>query len=316
MAQSTARVLAVLELLQAHGQISGAELARRLEVNGRTLRRYIATLEAIGIPITAERGRSGGYSLITGFKLPPMMFTEDEALAVSLGLEAARSLGLAQAAPAVAGAQAKLERVMPPNLRQRVRAISETTTMELAAAGTVANSTTLAQLTSAAQAKRRVRLVYRAGNDEQSEREFDPYGLIYRTGHWYVTGFCHLRRDLRSFRVDRIHQVHGLDSLFERPTDFDAAAYLSTSIASIPRAMKFKVFLHTDLATAMSEIHSSLGMLEAVDGGVMLHASAEGPNWFARRLSSLPFEIDILEPEELRVALRAHAAALLARISN
>ena len=113
MYHPTTRVLAVLELLQTHGRMSGAELSRRL---GSMAARCAATsrmLEEIGMPITAERGRYGAYALVAGFKLPPMMFTDDEALALSLGLLAARGLGLAEAQPAVASAQAKLERVMP-----------------------------------------------------------------------------------------------------------------------------------------------------------------------------------------------------------
>jgi predicted DNA-binding transcriptional regulator YafY len=118
MARPTTRVLAVLELLQAHGRMSGAELARRLAVDRRTVRRYIAALEELGIPVTAERGSAGGYMLVAGFKLPPMTFTDDEALALSVGLLAARGLGLAAAAPAVASVQAKLERVMPAGLKR------------------------------------------------------------------------------------------------------------------------------------------------------------------------------------------------------
>src|SRR5258708_19197010 len=125
MPRPTTRVLAVLELLQTHGRMSGAELARRIEVDGRTVRRYISMLEELGIPITAERGRDGAYMLVAGFKLPPMMFTDDEALALSVGLLAARGLGLADAAPAVASAQAKLERVMPASLKRRGRAGGE-----------------------------------------------------------------------------------------------------------------------------------------------------------------------------------------------
>src|SRR5467141_2776140 len=116
MPRPTTRVLAVLEMLQTHGRMSGAELARRIEVDGRTVRRYIAILEELGIPITAERGRDGAYMLVAGFKLPPMMFTDDEALALSVGLLAARGLGLAEAAPAVSSAMAKLERVTPVGL--------------------------------------------------------------------------------------------------------------------------------------------------------------------------------------------------------
>src|SRR6476469_1942186 len=130
MHHPTTRVLALLELLQTHGRLSGAELALRLGVDRRTLRRYVGKLEDIGIPITAERGRAGGYALMPGFKLPPMMCTEDETLALSLGLLAARGLGLAEAAPAVASAQAKLERIMPDRLRHRVRAVDETVKLE------------------------------------------------------------------------------------------------------------------------------------------------------------------------------------------
>src|ERR1700709_2260615 len=104
------RVLAVRELLQKHGRVSGAELARKLEVDRRTVRRYISMLEELGIPITAEQGRDGGYRLVAGFKLPPMMFTDDEALALAVGLLAARGLGLAGAAPAVASGPGKRRR--------------------------------------------------------------------------------------------------------------------------------------------------------------------------------------------------------------
>ena len=100
MGSPTNRILAVLELLQAHGQLSGAEIARRLGVDRRTVRRYIVALEEMGIPVTAERGAGGGYALVAGFKLPPMLFTDDEALALSLGLLAASALGLGETAAA------------------------------------------------------------------------------------------------------------------------------------------------------------------------------------------------------------------------
>src|SRR5215217_1175316 len=125
MYHPTTRVLTVLELLQAHESISGPNLAARLEVNIRTVRHYITLLQDLGIPIEAERGRQGGYRLRPGFKLPPLMLTEDEALAVTLGLLAARRLGLAAAAPAVEGALAKLERVLPAAVGERVRTVQE-----------------------------------------------------------------------------------------------------------------------------------------------------------------------------------------------
>lgn len=161
----------MLELLQAHGQVSGAELAARLEVDERSVRRYIATLEEMGIPVMAERGRAGGYALAAGFKLPPLMFSEDEALALSVDLLAARSLGLERAAPAIAGAQAKLERSMPAKLRRRVRAIDETVQLDLRRAGTATGHAALAALSAAARAGRRVRLDYVDAAGKPSERD-------------------------------------------------------------------------------------------------------------------------------------------------
>src|SRR5512132_1398513 len=130
MYHPTTRVLAVLALLQAHGRMSGSELAARLEVNIRTLRRYIIMLQDLGIPIEAVRGRNGAYMLSAGFKLPPIMFTNEEALALTVGLISARHLNLADTNHAIESAFAKLERVMPLDLKSRVRALTETITLD------------------------------------------------------------------------------------------------------------------------------------------------------------------------------------------
>src|SRR2546430_539200 len=130
MYQPTTRLLTVLELLQARPSLSGAELARRLEVDGRTVRRYVMMLQDVGIPVEATHGRNGGYRLRPGFKLPPLLFTEEEALAVTLGLLAAHKLGLAVAAPAVEGALAKGGRALPTAFRGRVHAADETPVFE------------------------------------------------------------------------------------------------------------------------------------------------------------------------------------------
>jgi predicted DNA-binding transcriptional regulator YafY len=178
MAQPTTRVLAVLELLQSHARMSGPELARRVGVDVRTLRRYIVMLEDLGIPLTAERGRHGAYMLVAGFKLPPMMFTNDEAVALSVGMVAARGLGLAEAAPAVESVQAKLARVMPDSLKRHVHAIADTVKVDLLpATGTPDSNAALIALTGAAQAEQRVSMSYESAQGVRTEREFDPYGL-------------------------------------------------------------------------------------------------------------------------------------------
>lgn len=130
MYHPTTRVLTVLELLQARGRLSGPELAERLEVDLRTVRRYVTMLQDLGIPVEAARGRHGGYRLRPGFRLPPLVFSDDEALALTLGLLSARRLGLATDAVTAEGALAKLERVLPPDVRARVAAVQETLTID------------------------------------------------------------------------------------------------------------------------------------------------------------------------------------------
>lgn len=310
MNHPASRVLAVLELLQAHSRMSGSELARRINVDVRTLRRYIRVLEDIGIPITAERGRYGAYSLIAGFKLPPMMFSDDEALAISIGLMAARGLGLADAAPAVASAQAKLERVMPPTLKKRVRAVDETVTLDFRQARSSGNNVALLQLSDAAQSRRRVHFDYRAADGADSARDFDAYGLTFRSGHWYVVGHCHLRGGLRSFRLDRIGDVRPLNQSFGRPDGFDAATHLSFSIATLPRATAVEVLLKTDLAGAQYEFIGDIGIFDATADGVVLRTRTDDLDWFARQLARLSCDFEIRSPPELGAALARRAQQL------
>ena len=303
----------MLELLQAHGQLSGRELATRLGVDRRTLRRYVARLEELGIPIAAEHGRHGGYTLVPGFKLPPLMFTDEEALALSVGLLAARALGLADGAPGVAGAQAKLERVMPARLRGRVRAADESIALDLPRRPAAPDGAALAVLTTAAQQRRRVAIDYLSAQAARSTRELDPYGLAYRAGCWYVVGHCHLRRGLRSFRVDRIRGARLMEQPFERPPGFDALAHLTLALATLPRAHAVEVLLKCDLASARRAVFPALGVLEPVAGGVLLRAQADELAAFARELARLPFAFEIRHPPALRQALRAHARRLTAR---
>lgn len=317
MYHPTTRVLAVLEMLQTHGRLSGAEMARRLEVDTRTLRRYIEMLQDLGIPLVAERGRYGAYSLVSGYKLPPMMFTDDEALALTLGLHAARGLGLSEAAPAIESARAKLERVLPAPLKGRVRALSETVALDLTGADVVLpNSVAITTLSTGAQLRRRVHFAYRAADGAETERDFDAYGLAFRQGRWYVVGHCHLRGGLRSFRLDRVQSVTLREASFERPKDFDTLAHLALNMAQLPRAFAVEVHLQTDLATARAEVPGVLGVLEATEDGVILRGRTDDPDWYARDLARLPFLFRVREPDALREALRRRAEALCAAAAS
>ena len=311
MPHPTTRVLAVLELLQSRGRISGPELAQRINVDVRTLRRYIVLLEELGIPITTERGRHGAYMLVAGFKLPPMMFTDAEALALSMGLLATRSLGLHAGESALASAQAKLERVMPDSLKRRLRAVETTVSIESPGVSAAhANATALMLLTHAAHASERVHLHYRSAQGEESRRDFDTYGLGFRGGAWYAVGYCHLRHGVRGFRVDRIIEVQPLAARFIRPKAFNVLEWLNRSIATLPRAHRVEVLLHTDMATAREAFSPAIGLLETADDGVLLHVRTDDLAWFARQLARVPFEFEIRTPQRLRKELLTHAARL------
>ncbi len=311
MYHPTTRVLAVLALLQAHGRMSGSELAQRIEVTTRTLRRYIIMLQDLGIPIESERGRNGAYVLSAGFKLPPMMFTNEEALALTVGLISARRLNLADTDRAIESAFVKLERVMPLDLKSRVRALTETITLDQSIApSTPPSEVILSAMSSAAQLQQRVHIQYHPNQGDDTERDFDPFGLTYYLNKWYVVGYCHLRNDLRSFRLDRITQVKEVNMHFERPESFDSLAHLMQAIATMPRKYAFEVLLKTDIATAQKEVFDVLGVLEVDKDGVIMNGSVEDLNWLARQLSVFSFDFVVYEPEELKAELKKHSTKL------
>lgn len=312
MPNPATRVLAVLELLQAHGRLSGADMAARLDIDARTLRRHIATLEEMGIPIMAERGRFGGYALLPGYKLPPMMFTDDETLALSVGLLAARQLGLAGSQPAAASAQAKLERILPLALQQRARALGDTVRLELARPAPLASNAALVVLSSAALARQRVHITYRSAGDAESARDVDPYGLAFHEGSWYLVGLCHLREAMRSFRLDRIQKAVARPASFAPPPRFDPLAYLRHSLAAMPRAHPVEVLLSTDMESACAHFCGNLGLFEPAQGGVLLRTETDHLDWFARELAGAPFAFHIRTPDALRESLARLAERLKA----
>ena len=310
------RLLSMLELLQARERIGVLELARRLEVGERTVRRYAAMLREMGIPIEAELGRYGGYSLRSGYRLPPMMFTDEEALGLALGLLAARHLGLAGVAPAVEGALAKLEREMPEALRGRVRALQETVSLAAARHQAPARSEALLTLSAAAGEQRRVLLRYRSGWPRETEREVDPYGVMHREGYWYAVGYCHLRRGMRLFRLDRVLEAEMLEEAFSRPADLDSPGAVLNAVANTPgERWSVEVLLETRLEEVRGQLPPVGLSLEQTEGGTLLRCSTWSLEWPARVLAGLDCSFVVRRPAELRDALeqRAEKIATLAK---
>ncbi len=168
----------------------------------------------------------------------------------------------------------------------------------------------LIALSAAARSQQRVRLSYRSQDNKTSERTLDVYGLAYR-GAWYAVGFCHLRQDVRSFRLDRMVSVTPLPQPFGRPAGFDALDFLVRSMASLPRAHAIEVLLHTDLDSARQALPGALGTLHAERSHTLLSVQADGLEWFARELARLPFGFAVRRPLTLRQALVRHARQLL-----
>lgn len=313
MNRPTTRVLALLELLQTHGRLSGAEISERLGVDRRTVRRYITALEDLGIPVTTEQGRHGGYMLVPGYKLPPLMFNDEEAVALAFGLLSVEMQSLLESRAAVHSAQAKLERVLPDKLKQRMAALREHVRVMPQRRQPSWDSEVLLVLTEATQQRRRVRMHYCSPRGEHMERELDPYGLVFHNRHWYVSGWCPLRRDLRSFRLDRLSQVELQPLEFTRPEHFDAAQHLKSSFEKAwPRHEVEVLLLDVEPGHIMEWLPQNGTKLEPQEEGLLLVTRTDSHCWFARWLAQLPCEYRVLSPAGLKEATRELARRLLA----
>ncbi|MFT4040672.1 MAG: YafY family protein [Thermomicrobiales bacterium] len=310
MYHPTTRVLTVLELLQARGRLTGPELAERLEVDLRTVRRYVTMLQDLGIPVEAERGRHGGYRLRPGFRLPPLLFTDDEALAIMLGLLAARRLGLVSSASTVEGALAKVERVLPQDVRARVAAVQQTARFDPVRGVAMPTTEMVMSVAAAVNEQRRALFLYGSARGEDTERAVDLYGLVHLMGRWYAPGYCHLRGDLRLFRLDRIQQITLEEITFQRPPHFDPLGFVQDALAVAPNAWHIEALLATTLEEARREIPAYEAALEPVEGGVLFRANVECLDGAARYLVRLGFRFVVHQPAELCDVLRGLAREL------
>ncbi|HUY79940.1 MAG TPA: YafY family protein [Ktedonobacterales bacterium] len=313
MYRPTARVLTVLELLQSHGRMTGPDLARRLEVNVRTVRDYIGTLADLGIPVEAERGRNGAYRLRPGYKLPPLIFTEDEALALTLSLLLARENDLIQATPSLEGVLAKIERVLPASTRERIQAVEQTVALERSGSHVAPSSATVALLSSAVQGQRAVRLRYQSARGEVTERVFHPYGVVAHEGFWYTIGYCQLRQGQRLLRLDRLLQAELTSDTFLQPANFEALTEVQRALASVPRVWQVEVWLAATLEEARRKARLSLskGHFSEANNGTLLRCDVEDLPWMARVLAGLGLPFVVHHPPELREELRQYALTLM-----
>ena len=303
MYHPTSRVLTVLELLQARPLITGPELAARLEMDVRTVRRYITHLQDAGIPIEANIGRYGGYRLRPGFKLPPLIFTEDEATAIVLGLLASPWLEVEQSPVAVEGALAKVSRVLPTQARERLQAIASHVILSPSNQQTRLDARLLIDLSQAIQAHQRVSLSYQARGKETTRRKVEPYGISGWQGHLYLCGYCCLRQDYRTFRLDRIRDHEVLEETFEKARDFDYEAFIKETHKK-RATFTVEVEFQADFDFVRQSISTLYGTLTPTATGALLREESEDLEMVARYLMALNLPFVVHQPPELRTTLR------------
>jgi predicted DNA-binding transcriptional regulator YafY len=306
---SFARLLTLLELLQVYRQLNAADIAERLEVSPRTVRRYITGLQDMGIPVEADRGPAGGYRLRRGFKLPPLMLTNDEALVMVISLLAAQRLGLSASGPAIQGALAKLDRLLPDTQRAQVQAMQDFVSLGLEPVSRDhANAETILGMTSAARDRTSIRLGYRAASGDVTQRLVDPYGVAFQSGHWYVVTWDHFRDAIRTFRLDRVLSMDVTNETFQHPEHFDVIEHIQRAIRELQYDIRCEVLLDLSVADAQARVSPTDGTVEAVENGTLLRFGADTLEWAAGYLVRLECDLVVLQPPELRGAMRKMAA--------
>ena len=316
MTAPASRLFQLLELLQTRPLVTGREIADELGIERRTVRRYVVTLQELGIPIEGERGVGGGYRLRPGFRLPPLMLADDEAAAVVFGLVAAGRLGLAT--DGVDGALAKIHRVLPDAVRSRVEALESTLGFTTAPETTppIAGGAALL-LADAVRRRRRIRVSYRTFEGDESRRELSPLGLVVHSGRWYLAAHDHGRGDLRTFRVDRISEAELAEAgAAAPPTDFDAVAHVRRSLASVPWPWEVEVVLDLAPERAAERLPATLAELAPEGERTVLHMRVSSLDWMAGVLAGLGCSFTIRRPTELRASVEALARSLVESVSN
>lgn len=294
------RVLTVLEILQSRDQVSGSELAERMEISLRTVQRYIARLQDLCIPVEAVRGVGGFYRLKAGFRLPPLMFSDEEAFALMLGLQGLRQLGLAAFAPATEGAAAKLGRVLPEALRESVQTMEEVVALEKSPWVVSTSADSLIRVASAIRARRRIEFSYQSHQEVSTRRQIEPYGVAHMDGRWYFAGRCLLREALRTFRLDKVTDLHVCEERFERPDDFDIKTHLHQGMPFVQSRFAVEVWLDMPVAQAGSHFALYRVAMSEENGGTTLRCGRDELEPFAAMLLSLGCRIEVRAPMELR----------------
>ena len=312
MTKPANRLLTLILLLQNHPNQKASELARELGVSVRTLHRYIELLDEMGIPIYTERGPYGGFALVRGYKMPPLVFSPEEAVAVSLGTSLVTEMWGQLYLDAARGALAKLDNVLPDEQRREIGwARRSLVVMSLHHPSLDSQAPVLEKLRRAIRELRRVEMVYSsASTPEPGRRQLDPYALVHRYDWWYVVGYCHTRREVRTFRVDRIHELSLVNETFQVPSDFDAREFMKRDFQGQPQILARIRFQPESAHIARINRAYYETLEEQPDGSVVVEMSAPDLDWAAGSILMHGSSVEALEPPELRDLVRQSAQAI------
>ena len=318
MTRPTGRVLILLELLQSGGTRTIAELADRLGVEGRTVRRYVDQLIDLDIPVEAVRGRYGGYRLARGYRLPPLMLNDEEALAVLLGLIAGRRTGPATADTASETAAAKIRRVLPERLAGRLDALQESLAFTKPLHESAApDAGTLLTIADAVRHHRPVSFVYTDREGRRSDRTLHPYGLVSHSNRWYVTGEDPAIGENRTFRLDRVTEARTRPGAFDVPAGPDPAERVLSGFAAAPYRHEVTLRVHGTVEQIRAHLPASVANLQETEDQdrtterwLRVDLRAERLDWLPAVLAALDRPFVIERPEELRDLVTALAARL------
>jgi predicted DNA-binding transcriptional regulator YafY len=315
MANTATRLITLIMLLQRQPNQTAAQLAQALDVSVRTVQRYMTMLDEMGIPIYAERGPYGGYALVRGYKMPPLVFTPQEAVAVYLGTTFLEQVWGRLYQEAARGALAKLDNVLPDEQRREVAWARQTLlAIGMHQADPNRSAPHLEKLWEAVHERRRIRMLYRGRNQpEPLQRDFDPYVLIHGWGRQYCLGYCHLRQAIRSFRVDRMLKLDLLEQSFEIPADFDLKAYV-VSQPYFQSRVNVRLYFAPEAALQALDNQAQWDTVgEQPDGSIIVTFAIPELEAAANIIMNYGYLAVILEPEELRELVRERASAIVAR---
>jgi predicted DNA-binding transcriptional regulator YafY len=310
MTNTSSRTLRLLSLLQTHRYWSGHELAQRLGVSVRTLRRDIDRLRELGYPVEAHRGVDGGYQLAAGAALPPLAIDDDEAVALAIGLRAAAQGAVAGIEESSIRALTKLVQVMPKRLRRRVDALNAMTLPGGWNSGPTVDADVLTTVAQACRDEVRMRFSYTSRGAEETARHVEPHRLVSLGRRWYLVAFDLTRLDWRSFRLDRITEPRITGARF-RPRRLpaeDAAAFVRAGIENVPAAHAIEAIVEAPAARVRAAL-GPWGTVEDIDDErCRLRMTVDTLDWPALALGSVGAEFEVVTPPELVDHIREWAA--------